>query len=349
MSKQNELLTARETAAFCSQLAYIVKAGVPVREGISIMSQDTEDDVSKKILEDIGSELDDGKPLSEAVEHCGAFPSYMVKMIEIGHTSGKLEEVLDSLSDYYDNSDSISRGIRNAVAYPLAMILMMSVVIAVLVIRVLPVFREVLSQLGNEMGGLSSSVMDAGTVLGNVSLILVAVIMAVAVVMLAMRTTESGREALGRLFSKMVFTRAISQKTVESRFASTMSLMLSSGLDVDRSLDMACGLVEDKSAKAKMEQMKKEIDSGSSFTDALARSGILSGLDVRMVTVGFKTGTLDVIMKKIADRAEDEISERVGNMISVIEPTLVAILSVVVGAIILSVMLPLMSIMSSLV
>ncbi len=349
MSKQKELLTARETAAFCSQLAYIVKAGVPIREGISIMAEDAEDESARAILSDIAEQLDSGAPLAEAIEHCGAFPDYLIKMVEIGHTSGKLEEVLDSLAAYYENSDSITRGIQNAVAYPLAMILMMAVVIAVLVLRVLPVFRDVLEQLGGEAGGLSSSAMSVGTVLGNVSLVAIGIIVLAAAVMLIMRSTVNGRAALAKLLSKIVFTRAIVRKTAESRFASTMALMLSSGLDVDRSLEMAMGLIDDDETRRRMEQMKTSIDSGVSFSDALSKSALLSGLDARMVSVGFLTGTLDAVMKKIADRAEDEIGERIGNMISIIEPTLVAVLSIVVGAIILSVMLPLMSIMSALV
>ena len=126
-----------------------------------------------------------------------------------------------------------------------------------------------------------------------------------------------------------------------------MSMMLSSGLDVDQSLDMAANLIDDVKTREKISQMKQKMAEGASFAESLIETQLFSGVYARMITVGFKTGSADAVMKKIAERYEEEIDEAVGKLLGVLEPTLVAILSIIVGMILLSVMLPLMGIMSS--
>ena len=124
-------------------------------------------------------------------------------------------------------------------------------------------------------------------------------------------------------------------------------MMLSSGLDVDQSLDMAANLVDDIKTQEKISRMKQQMAQGASFAEALLETQLFSSVYARMITVGFKTGSADAVMKKIADRYEEEIDETISKLLGVLEPTLVAVLSVIVGMILLSVMLPLMGIMSS--
>lgn len=346
-SSRTKQLSAKELASFCSQLSFIVKAGVPVREGIRIMAEDANDARSRGVLEPVCASLDEGQPLKTALEQSGWFPSYLLHMVDIGETAGRLEEVLDSLSAYYENSDAIGRSIRNAVSYPLVMIAMMAAVIVILVTKVLPIFQQVLAQLGNELSGFSANLLQVGSVLGICAAAVVGLILLIALVLLVMRTFAAGRRALDRFYASCFLTRGVAAKTAAARFASTMSLMLASGLDVDQSLEFTYALIENEPVRSKLKVMQQQIAEGQSFSEALTRAGIFSGLNNRMVTVGFRTGSLDTAMRKIAGRYEQEVDEQISRLISILEPTLVAILSAIVGIIILSVMLPLMSIMST--
>ncbi len=346
---QQELkqLMPNEISAFCAQLALIIKAGISVQEGISIMVGDVQDGRGKEVLQTILSHVEEGRTLSFALQQCGRFPKYVVDMVDIGETSGRLDEVMDSLSTYYERNEAINQSIKNAVTYPMVMIGMMAVVIAILVIKVLPIFHQVFRQLGSDMSAFAQGIMDFGTALSHYSVWIVAVVLVLILAVSLMKRTKGGRAALARIYDTLPFMRSLSDKIAAGRFASAMALMLSSGLDTDQSLEMAGELIENKKTKTKIAGMKDLMAQGTSFSGALLQMKVFSGVYASMLTVGFKTGAVDTVMKKIAQRYEEEIDANISSLISVLEPTLVAVLSIIVGMILLSVMLPLMGIMSS--
>ena len=342
-----DALTPNEISAFCTQIAMVMKAGIPVSEGVEIMMEDMKNPAGKEILEHIHKKVELGSPLHLALEETNRFPKYVVDMCRIGEATGKLDDVMESLSAYYDREEAIAKNIKNAVTYPLIMIAMMLVVIAVLIIKVLPIFNDVFIQLGSEMTGFSRSVLNLGRLLGSYSFVFVGIIAVCAVVYFLLRGTEGGRRTLQRWGASFFATKKLNAKIASGRFAAAMSLMLASGLDTDQALDMVYRLVDNEFVRKKIDACKQYIAEGFTFADSLVRASIFSGIHARMVTVGFKTGSVDLVMNKLAERYEEEIDTQIGNIISILEPTLVAILSIIVGMILLSVMLPLMGIMSS--
>jgi len=342
-----DTLSASELSAFCAQIAMIMKSGISVGEGISIMCEDTKNPQGREVLEKIREDIDTGASFNQAIAATGKFPKYMVDMSEIGEATGKLDDVMDSLCLYYEREENISKNIRNAVTYPLIMIAMMIVVILVLIVRVMPVFNEVFIQLGSEMTDFSLAIMNLGIIIGRYSFVFIGLIAVFVVLYAVLRHTKGGRRILAKWAASFVATRNLNAKISSGRFASAMSLMLSSGLDTDQSLDMVYNLVDNEYIRGKITLCKKHISEGSTFSDALVKSEMFTGIYARMINVGFKTGSVDMVMRKLADRYEEEVDSQIGNIISVLEPTLVAILSIIVGMILLSVMLPLMGIMSS--
>lgn len=340
-------LSANELSAFCAQLALIIKAGISAQEGVSIMMEDAQGGRTKELLQAILSTLEEGSTLRNALDKTGYFPKYMVDMIDIGETSGRLDEVLESLSGYYERSQAISKSVKSAVTYPLVMIVMMAAIIGILIWNVLPIFDQVFRQLGTEMSAFAQGIMDFGRVISRYSVVIIGVILVLIIGWFVMRATKGGRAVLKSWYGSFFATKRIAAKIAAGRFASAMSLMLSSGLDVDQSLDMAGALADDPKTKEKIVLMKSKMQAGSSFADAISSVQMFSGVYARMVTVGFKTGAIDAVMKKIADRYEEEIDDTIAKILGILEPTLVAILSIIVGMILLSVMLPLMGIMSS--
>ncbi len=340
-------LSPSEISAFCAQLALIIKAGISVREGISIMIDDVQDSSGREVLQIILSNVEEGSALAYALGQCECFPKYVVDMVDIGENSGRLDEVMDSLCAYYERNEAINQSIKNAVTYPMTMIAMMAVVIAVLVIKVLPIFQQVFRQLGSEMSAFAQGVMSFGAALSRFSVWSVAAVLALMIFAVLLKRTKAGRVRLSQLYEVLPVVGELSAKIAVARFASAMSLMLSSGLDIDQSLHMANELLQNKQMKEKISGMKELIGRGDSFVNALVEMRVFSGVNASMLTVGFKTGAVDTVMKKIAQRYEEEIDKSISTLISILEPTLVAILSIVVGMILLSVMLPLMGIMSS--
>ena len=159
--------------------------------------------------------------------------------------------------------------------------------------------------------------------------------------------TVSGRRMFRRIGYRLGFTRKIHEELAACRFASGMALTLSSGLNPDRSMELVTSLNDDPVFQEKIDLCLKKVREGEDLSEALFHSGMFTGVYARMASIGSKTGTMDQVMEQIADLYQEDIDTRTNNLLAVLEPTLVAVLSLVVGVILLSVMLPLMGIMSS--
>lgn len=344
---RRETLSPNEISTFCAQIAMIMKSGISVSEGVSIMCEDVKNPQGKELLEAIYAQVELNEPLFKALESTGRFPKYVVDMTEIGERTGKLDDVMDSLCAYYEREESIAKNIKNAVTYPVIMIVMMVFVITVLIVKVMPIFSQVFAQLGSEMSDFSKSILALGNIIGQYAYVIIGVIAVLVIGFIILRRTASGRRLLDSWKASFFATKNLNSKIASGRFASAMSLMLSSGLDTDQSLDMVYKLVDNVYIRNKITRCKQYIAEGVNFSEALVKADIFTGVYARMISVGFKTGAVDTVMKKLAERYEEEIDTQMSNIISILEPTLVAILSTVVGMILLSVMLPLMGIMSS--
>ncbi len=336
-----------EIAAFCAQVSLILKAGIALPEGMAILCEDAGDRTGREILDGISRRVDAGEPLYTSLAAGGHFPKYMVDMVEIGEASGRLDQVMDALCGYYQRQEDLSRSIKAAVTYPMAMIFMMLLTVFVLVAKVLPIFGQVFRQLGSEMTAFSQNLLSFGAVLGRVVLVLLAVLAAGAAALLVLRSTAGGRRWLSRRAQSFFPTRDIAAKMAAGRFADAMALTLSSGLDVDHALELAGRLADNPRVSQGADRCRRLLREGVPFADALNETRLFSGLTAKMAAVGIRAGAADQVMRRIADRYADEVDDKISGIVSVLEPTLVAVLSVIVGAILLSVMLPLMGIMSS--
>ncbi len=339
-------LSCAELNMFCEQIALVLKAGISVYEGICILQEEAGSAAERALYQGVATAMDDYAPLPDALAQSGAFPQYMVQMVAIGEVSGRLDTVLEQLAQYYKREQAMQDSVRYAVRYPLLMLLMMGAVIAVLVAKVLPIFNEVFVDLGSELTGFSKNVMDIGMSLSNSLTVIMAVVAVVLVAVFIAQRTKAGKAALLALQSRNFITKKLVYQMAISRFASGMSLMLASGLDTEESLGMVEPLVSHAEVREKITEMRENIAAGQTFAEAMASQELFSQTYHRMLGIGERTGNLDEVMQNIATRYETEIENSLSKLIAVIEPSLVAILSVVVGVILLSVMLPLMSIMS---
>lgn len=345
--KEKKLLSNKEISSFCSQLALIYSAGITPAEGISILLSDTSDSDGKEILTEILEHCNLGEPFHTAIDATGVFPDYVVHMLTIGEESGNLDEVLRSLSEYYEREQAVSDSIRSAITYPLVMIGMMLLVVIVLLTKVLPIFNQVFTQLGSEMTGISRSLMNLGNAIQKYAIVIIVFLCVLVLAFVFFTKTNMGRRISSKILNKFFLTRRFYEHVAAGRFASGMALTLGSGMDTYGSLDMVSVLVGNQAMQDKISNCKTLIESGKDFSQAIMETKILSNLYAKMISIAFRSGSIDVVMKKIAKDYEKETDNRIHSIISILEPTLVIILSVIVGLILLSVILPLMGIMSS--
>jgi len=346
MKKQRTLSNA-EVASFCRQTAMIIKAGITPAEGMNILMNDTVDKDGKALLEQIAASCRRGNPFHMALENTGLFPSYVIKLIALGEESGNTDDVLTSLADYYDREEAVADSVKSAVTYPLIMIAMMFLVILVLIIKVLPIFRQVFEQLGTDMNAFATSLLSVGNTLSKYSLIITLFFFVIIGGLILFYKTGTGKHAITRFLTRFPLTNSFYEKIAAGRFASGMFLALTSGMDTYRSLDMISEIVENDEMQGKIEICRNELQKENNLPDALASAHIFTNLYSRMISVGFRSGSVDLVFKQIAQNYDEETEKQLNRIISIIEPTLVIILSLIVGMILLSVLLPLMGIMSS--
>lgn len=339
-------LTNSELATFCGQLALILRSGISTLEGISIMLEDAPSTEGRALLRGILDQLEMGGSLTSGLRECGCFPEYACNMVELGEQSGRLDDVTESLAAYYRREDDLSKSIKSAVTYPMVMLGMMAAVMLVLIIKVLPVFNQVFRQLGAELTGVSGAVLRFGDAMSRYSVAFIAVAALAAAGLAWVFLSQRGRTWARNFSTRFFATRRLSEMIATGRFAGGMHLALSSGLNIDQALETVARLVEHPVVGEKVEQIRQTVAQGGSLGDAITEAGLFSGIYARMIHIGVKAGAVDEVLAQISVQYDQEIQQRMAGVVAKLEPTLVAVLSVAVGMILLSVMLPLMGIMS---
>lgn len=345
--RDQKRLSNAEIASFCNQTALLFQAGIAPIESIHILLSDVKSEQGRKLLSDILTVCRQGEPFHKSLASTEVFPDYVLHTIALGEESGNLDVCMLSLAAYYEKEETISENVKSAVAYPFLMILMMLTVIFVLISKVMPIFNQVFVELGSEMTGFAASLLHLGESLNRYSLVLLIFLGFLFALYLFSTKTDCGKQLTSKFLNVFPLTKSFYASVACQRFAAGMALCLSSGMDTYSGLDMVSRLVGNRKMENKIRVCKQALHDGANLAEALSGSAIFSNLYSQMVAVGFKSGNVDVVLSKIADSYEKETDKKMQSIISVLEPTLVIILSIIVGMILLSVILPLMGIMSS--
>lgn len=340
MNKKN--VTNSYIASFCEQLYLLVKSGLPLDESVDLLSREDKNIESKELLCSMYETLSMGESLYVALKKTNAFPSYLVNMVKNGEMTGHLEEVLKSSWEYYERNDRLNSSIRNAVFYPVVLCSMMLVVIIVLLTKVVPIFNDVYANMGSSLSGFSLFFLKVGQFLNKASVPIVIILIALIGFVVYFFKSEKGKEKL----SKKLNNSAIGKELNKARIASAISMGLSSGFDTEDSIDMALSIIQDDFLIEELNTCKEEMSKGERFDKALSNTNIFNEVDNRFLSVGLKSGSIETVMAQIASRSEETTNDKINDILSKIEPSLVLGLAIITGVILFSVMIPLVNIIS---
>jgi type IV pilus assembly protein PilC len=345
-SRQKELAPA-ELSLFFSNLELIYHSGLTPVEGFDILRQGAHGSAEQARMELLYQSSVEGLPLTESLQKAGGIPTYALALLRIGEQTGRLEDTCRGLHEYYEKRDELAQALRAALVYPSTMILMVFVVVVILLTQAMPVFDQVFSQLGFELTGFAAGLLSLGQVLRSSALSLSLVLAALVLIVLIIRLLPSGRHLFSALYEHAPLTRELSFKLALQRFAFAMATMLKSGLDADAALALAEPLIENAKAAEKLRQITAEVRDGAGFQSAIENSNLFSPREMSLLTVGFRTGTDAQAFDEIGNSIAVATEHRLERLLSAIEPTLVGLMCVLVGVILLSVMLPLLGVLSS--
>lgn len=344
--KVGRKLKADELSAFSLQMAMMLKAGILPSVAVESLMEDSTDKQERELLGAICGELNKGAPFSAALETTGCFPGYMINMLAIGESSGKLESVCEDLARHYAKDAQLADSIRQAATYPSLMLLLMVAIVLVLTAEVLPIFQSVYDDLGVTITPMAEAMLSAGDASKIVLLVvtlLVALVLLVGVIAAAVPALKRGLTALGyKLFGSTKLMKSISL----SRFCSSVALMLYAGLNYTEAVKQARTLVENTKTRKQVDACIDLLEQGQPLSAATSQSGLITGLPASLLSAGIKSGAADKAMSEVANRYADRADNQINKAVGRIEPALVIILCVIVGLVLLSVMLPLIGIMT---
>ena len=341
-------LSAAELSNFCGQVALILEAGLPLYDGMETLAGADSGSAHADVYSAASKGVTETGSLYDAIKDDSRWPKYLVEMVGIGERSGQLDQVMRGLEAYYAREDRIRSSISSAVTYPLVLGVMLIVIVLILLWKVLPVFRRVLNSMGAGLNESGSLLMRLGVSVGWIILALVALVVVLVVTGVVLLRTKHRDKVMQVVQRVMPSLQRLNKKLSASRVASVLSMMLSSGFPTDEALEMTSNVLSDRNAAEKVLSIRKSLEEGSTFAEAVTKTNLFEDLHNRMITMGSATGQEDQVLGKLASLYEEQVEDGITRLVAIIEPTLVALLSVVIGAVLLSVMLPMAGILTSL-
>ena len=338
-----KFLTQEQLSAFCSSLAMLLRSGASLSEASSLFEEDGMDTALRQASTEISLSVAAGEPFSAAAEKTGVFPEYALSVFSTAELSGRLDEALDRLADHYDRQSAL----YDTLTYPAVLMLMMCGVLAVLVFAVLPMFERVYDNLTGSLLSSSYAYVLAATLIGRISLVFAGLLGIVLLVLAFGMRSDKGREKLRNTMETSRFTRKAAWLLAVSEVMDTLSALLASGTDEDSALALCIEQTRHKKLHKALEKCREETQMGVGIATAFAHQKILPAMYGKMLLGGAQSGELVQVTENLARRTAQEAENGLCSVIDRTEPILIGFLTASVGLTLLSVMLPLLGILSA--
>ena len=340
---------AREIAVFCRQFSVLLNAGVTIVEAMSLLKGQTESKQLDSVTDNISEQLRRGIVLSEAMSsHKDVFEDLFINMVKVGEVSGTLDSIMQRLADYYERNHKIRQKIKSAMTYPVILAILTVAVIVLLIVKILPMFTDILGQMGEGLPLITETLIGVSNFfINNFWLILLAVL-AILVFFRYFRKSAIGRYWIDGLKLTAPGIKNVSSKIITARFARSMSILLKSGVPIINAVEIMKQIIGNSVAEQRFEACAQAIKEGKGIAGPIRDIKLFPELLVHMIAIGENSGELDEMLERTAGFFDMEVEEAIDRLTVLIEPLMIIILGAVVGVIIISVMLPMISVMTSL-
>ncbi len=338
-------LTNEQVCSFCMALEHLIHAGIGLGDALVLLEADEQDPALRRMLGQMAHSADEGASASEVIRQSGSFPAYVTVLMEVGEHLGKTEQTLGALARYYEGRERLDRQMRSALVYPAMLMLVLLAVAVILLVWVLPVFNDVYAQLGSSLTGLAGGLLALGRALRRIMPVLCAVL---ALLTAVLAIAPLRRQAF-RLFSRLLGDRGVGKDVLSARFVQALAMAADSGMTEREAAVLAAKLSEGESAafEKRCAACLSELENGKSLSQALGAGEFLKGADCRLLDAGRRSGKQETVLGQIAQRLLEQSEEKLHSLLGRIEPALVAAACLLIGIVLLSVMLPLMDIMTA--
>jgi type IV pilus assembly protein PilC len=337
----------KELAVFCRQFATMVNSGLPILRALAILADQTSSKELGKTLTQVRTDVEQGSSLSGALQkHPKAFNDLFVSMVRAGETGGVLDDVLLDLADMIEKEVELRRRIKSAMTYPVVVVILVMLIMAAMLLFIVPQFETIYASLGSKLPLPTRVLLGASNAVRTYWW---AVLLGGAAFVFAFRRyrqTPAGRAQIDSIKIRVPVFGALFHKVALARFASTLGMLLKSGVPILQAMDIVKDTVNNRVIAKAVDDVKGSIREGESIAKPLAKHAVFPPMVVQMLAVGEETGAVDTMLVKVAEFYNQEVEATVDALTSLIEPLLIAVVGGFVGAAVVALYMPMFNIIN---
>ncbi len=342
-------VSQKQLALFTRQFATLNTSGVPVLRSINILRDQQKPGYFRNVLSDVSKDVESGLSLSDALsKYPKVFSSLYINMIKSGEMGGVLEVVLIRLADFSERTQRLSSRIRAALMYPIFVVLITALILTSLVTFVVPKFMSIFSELGVDMPTPTLILLSVSNLLKHRWYLIIFALIAIVLIYKKLQKSPVIRLKTDSIKLRLPLFGTLLRKVVVARFARTFGTLIRSGVPILHALDIAKDISGNLVFSNAISKIHDSIREGDTISEPLAKSSIFPPVVVNMIDVGEETGKLDSMLLKVADTYGDDVEATITGLTAILEPFLIVMVSIIVGFIIISMLLPLLSLVTTL-
>jgi len=331
----------KNVVVFCRVFSTMISAGLPLIQCLDLLAQQESNKAFAKIIREIKEDIEGGTSLTDALKkYPKVFDELFTNLIAAGEAGGVLDVVLERLSNYMEKAMKLKSRVKGAMVYPASILLISLGVVALLLIKVIPVFRGMFESMGGELPPLTAVMIAASDFAQSYWWIILGILVLIYVIYNRVYKIEKGRWAIDSLLLKMPLFGELLKKVAVAKFSRTLATMLSSGVSILEGLSIVSKTSGNVVVEDALLKTRQSISGGESIAGPLESSGLFPPMVVQMIAVGEATGALDSMLSKIADFYDDEVDAAVSAMMTLMEPLMIVFLGGIVGTMIVAMYLP---------
>lgn len=341
-SRAGKKITAKDLTIFTRQLATMMKAGVPLLQAFDIVGRGNPNPSVSKLLNDIRTDVETGTSLSVAFrKYPQYFDNLYCNLVEAGEQAGILESLLDRLAVYMEKTEAIKSKIKSALMYPTAVVVVAFVVVSIIMIFVIPAFKQVFSSFGADLPGPTLFVMGVSEYFVKYWWLIFSVIGgSIYFFMQAWKRNEKVQKFMDRVLLKVPVFGILIEKSCIARWTRTLATMFAAGVPLVEALDSVGGASGNSLYADATVKIQQEVSTGTSLTAAMTNANLFPSMVLQMCAIGEESGSVDHMLGKAADFYEAEVDDMVAGLSSLMEPIIIVFLGTIIGGIVISMYLP---------
>ena len=343
---KREKVNLKELAVYSRQISVLVDADLPLIQSLTMLADQTKNAYFKTVIQTIRKDVEAGSTLNEAKrKYPKVFDDLYCNLVASGEQSGSLDVMLRRLAEYLENVVKLRSQVKQAMTYPLAVLVFSLVVTIFMMWKVVPVFSNIFIELGADMPLLTVLVLAVSNFVQRYILFIFVGLIGSVFLFKYIKKTESGRKTIDQATLKMPLFGGLMYKVALSRITRTLATLLSGGVPMLESLKITSTTAGNVILEDRIIEARTLVSEGGNLTDAFKEKAHFPLMVTQMVSVGEATGTLDGMLGKLADFYDDEVESAVGSLLSILEPILLIVVGGLIGAIVISMYLPVFSLM----